>query len=194
MRSPKWFFLLALGALCLTALPASTAAKFRTYAPLITGSAAGARVRKTCDLSAQEVQLLSLAESHPQQRRLTLTCSPTLAAVARARALDMGRRDYFSHVNPDGLGPNYLVRQAGYDLPAWWPSDPRANNIESIGGGYATAQKAWQAWLNSSMHEKHVLGLDDFWARQTNIGIGYAYVEDSEFKHYWVFISAPPQG
>jgi len=106
----------------------------------------------------------------------------------------MGEQRYFSHTNLDGYGPNYLVRQAGYQLPSWWSSDPTANYIESIAAGYPTPETAWQAWLNSSGHRRHVLGENEFWAEQTNYGIGYAYVAGSPYRHYWVFITAPPEG
>jgi hypothetical protein len=147
----------------------------------------------SCSLNAQEQAVASLAINHPDQGRKTMDCHPILAQVARERALDMGKRNYFSHTNPDGYGPNYLVRQAGYQLPSWWPSDPTANYIESIAGGYPTAEEAWQAWLNSPGHRRHVLGKNDFWAEQTNYGIGYAYVAGSTYRHYWVFITAPPE-
>lgn len=119
--------------------------------------------------------------------------SNLLAQVARERALDLGNRNYFSHVNPEGNGPNFLVRQAGYQLPSWWSTDPAHNYIESIAGGYPTAESAWNAWLKSSGHRRHVLAENDFWAEQTNFGIGYAFVSNSKYCHYWVFLSAPPE-
>jgi uncharacterized protein YkwD len=94
----------------------------------------------------------------------------------------------------DGYGPNYLVAQAGYDLPDWWSDSKDANYIESIAAGYSTAQAAWEGWLNSSSHRTHVLGENDFWAEQTNYGMGYVYIAGSPYGHYWVFITAPPEG
>ncbi|UCG26276.1 MAG: hypothetical protein JSW55_09940, partial [Chloroflexota bacterium] len=146
-----------------------------------------------CASAKQEEEIASLARSHPGQGRPTMDCHPILAQVARERALDMGVRDYFSHVNPDGYGPNYLVRQAGYELPSWWGTDPELNNIESIAAGYQTAADAWNGWLNSPAHRRHVLGEIDFFAEQTNYGIGYAFVPGSKYGHYWVFISAPSE-
>lgn len=147
----------------------------------------------TCDLNPQEQEIANLASQHPEQGRPFMNCDPILAQVARQRALDMGTRNYFSHTNPDGFGPNYLVRQAGYGLPSWYGTANDANNIESIAAGYATASVTWAGWLNSAGHRAHVLGEIQFWADQTNYGIGYAYVPGSIYKHYWVFISAPPE-
>jgi uncharacterized protein YkwD len=171
--------------------PLISRGEFLTYIPLLANPIANPTA---CSLNAQEQAVASLAINHPDQGRKTLDCHPILARVARERALDMGKRGYFSHTNPDGYGPNYLVRQAGYQLPSWWSSEPTTNYIESIAGGYPTPEAAWQAWLNSPGHRRHVLGENEFWAEQTNYGIGYAYVAGSPYRHYWVFITAPPEG
>jgi uncharacterized protein YkwD len=147
----------------------------------------------TCDLNEQEQEIANFARSHPDQGRSVMNCDPILAQVARERALDMGTRNYFSHTNPDGFGPNYLVKQAGYALPIWYSQKDDANNVESIAAGYSTAIAAWTGWLNSSGHRTHVLAEATFWAEQTNFGVGYAYVPGSTYTHYWVFISAHPE-
>lgn len=147
----------------------------------------------TCTPNAQEQEIANLAIGHPSQGRSFMNCDPTLEKVARERALDMGTRGYFSHTNPDGFGPNYLVRQAGYSLPSWYGSANDANNIESIAAGYGTVTAVWNGWLNSSGHRTHILAESDFWKAQTNYGIGYVYVPGSPYGHYWVFISAPPE-
>ena len=145
-----------------------------------------------CDLNTQEQQIAQYMIDHPDQERPSLTCHPILAQVARERARDMAERHYFSHVNPDGYGPNYLVEQAGYDLPDYYSAAPDANNIESIAGGYATAEAAWQAWMDSDPHRTHLLGLVPFFAQQIDFGIGYVYDPDSDYRHYWVVITAKP--
>jgi hypothetical protein len=117
-----------------------------------------------CASTWQAEEIASLAINHPGQGRPNMNCHPILDQVAHERALDMGVRNYFSHVNPDGHGPNYLVRQAGYKLPSWWGTDPELNYIESIAGGYQTAGAAWNAWLGSPAHRRHVLGEIDFYA------------------------------
>ena len=146
-----------------------------------------------CGLNEAETAVSQLATHHPNQGRITMTCDPTLAQVARARAQDMAQRNYFGHVNPDGYGPNYLVSQAGYNLPGWYGATQNSNNIESIAAGYATATDAFNAWLASTGHREHLLGESSFWADQTAFGIGYYYDPTSTYHHYWVFISAPPE-
>ena len=121
-----------------------------------------------------------------------MICSKILSRVAYEKALDMGTRNYFGHTNPDGFGPNFLVEQAGYDLPSWYSQGATANNIESIAAGYTTPAAAWAGWkVSPTGHPDHVLGLNSFWRDQIYYGIGYAYVPGSRYGHYWVFITAP---
>jgi hypothetical protein len=149
-------------------------------------------IKSTCLSAPQEQELASLLLSDPNQQHTILICQPTLAAVARQRAADMAQRGYFSHVTPEGYGPNYLVRQAGYILPSYYSTALDANNIESIAAGYATAAATWQQWMSSTPHRTQLLGLDSFFAEQTQYGIGYAANPGSPYRYYWVIIVAKP--
>lgn len=140
--------------------------------------------------NAQEIAIANFMRQDPNQKRPSLNWNSTLAQVARARALDMATRRYFGHVNPDGYGPNYLVQQAGYQLPSWYDQSPTANNIESIAGGAATPTDVWNLWMSSSPHRTHLLGLDPFYAAQIDYGIGFVQVPGSPFEYYWVVITA----
>lgn len=144
------------------------------------------------NLSTEEQLIADYLVSDPAQGRGTMTLNPILAQVARARAVDMATRNYFSHVNPSGFGPNYLVQAAGYPLPASWNSLPASNNIESIAAGSPTAAGAWQSWMGSVAHRTHILGLQPIYASQTSYGVGYAYSANSLYRHYWVILTAPP--
>jgi uncharacterized protein YkwD len=148
--------------------------------------------KATCLSTSQEQELADLLLNDPNQKHPVLTCHPTLAAVAHQRAADMAQRGYFSHVTPEGYGSNYLVRQAGYVLPSYYSTALDANNIESIAAGNATAAATWQQWLGSTAHRTQLLGLDPFYAEQTQYGIGYAYNPNSPFQYYWVVITAKP--
>lgn len=143
-----------------------------------------------CELTPEEQALADLMRSDPGQQRPSLTCNPILVQVARERAEDLGRRNYFDHVNPDGYGPNYLVQAAGYTLPDWYYQEPEANNIESLAGGFSSAQLAWDALLDSESHRIHVLGEDPFFQEQIEFGIGYTFVENSQYQYYWVILTA----
>ncbi len=160
----------------------------KIFIPVVTST-----TEPTCELNEQEQLLEELLMAESNQGRATLSCDPTLAAVARARAEDMGQRGYFGHVNPDGHGPNFLVRAAGYELPAEYSTSADANNIESIGAGAGDAAGMWNAWMNSPTHFAHLLASSDFYAQQIEYGIGFARVPGSRYQYYWVFISSKPK-
>lgn len=145
-----------------------------------------------CDFTPLEAAFMRILKADARQRRAGITCNPVLLRIARARARDMAERGYFSHTNPDGDGPNILLLRAGYALPSWWGNRRDANNIESISAGRATAAAAYQGWMNSPGHRRHVLGEIPFYAGQTVVAIGHYYAAGSTYRHYWVFLSAPP--
>lgn len=156
-----------------------------TYIPLVrlTG------MEDTCQGGLNEQTIAEFMTTDPDQKRPILNCDPTLAQIAQLRAQDMADRDYFSHTNPEGFGPNYLVQQAGYLLPAFYNLALDANNIETIHGGSSTASGAWTSLMNSDPHQTHLLGLISFYAEQIDYGIGYAYNPNSTYHHYWVIIT-----
>ena len=162
------------------------------FMPVVMGSSSGVGAADLCGFTAQRRELFNLLISDPDQKRASPTCNATLARVAQARAEDMAQRGYFAHTNPDGIGPNHLVEAAGYVLPTFYSHDLNGNNIESIAGGTQTASATWRAWKSSSGHRPHVLGEDPFYAEQVDIGIGYVYIANSTYKHYWVIITAKP--
>ena len=140
-----------------------------------------------------ERQMAALIRGHSKQKRTSLVWDSRLASAARARATDMGRRKYFNHVDPDGFGPNYHVTKAGYRLPIKWTAFDGSNQVESILAGNSSAYVAFKKWMGSKRHADHILALKPFYGSQTRFGVGFAYVSDSPYKHYWVFLSAPPE-
>ncbi len=146
----------------------------------------------TCQLSAEEEAMAQLLTTSPDQQRPTLVCNAALTAIARSRAEDMAHRSYFAHINPDGYGPNYIAQQTGYVLPSFYDQSPTGNNIESIGGGTNSAEAMWDAWMNSEKHSTHLLGTNPFFKDQSEYGIGFIQSDDSQYKFYWVILSAQP--
>ena len=45
-----------------------------------------------------------------------LVYSEKLSEIARAHSKDMINRDYFSHISPDGLGPDKRAKNAGFEV------------------------------------------------------------------------------
>ncbi len=143
--------------------------------------------------NAEERAVARLVDTHPKQGRPRLSHDPHLHLVARAKARDMARRDYFGHVDRDGIGPNHVIRMTGYRLPDFYPTSRRSNSVESIAAGTNyNAQRAFRAWLESPGHRRHLLASEPFYREQTRFGVGYAKSPGSRFKNYYVFISAPP--
>lgn len=113
-----------------------------------------------------------------------------LAKVAEEKAIDMAKRNYFDHVDPDGNGINILIHEAGYTLPTSWISDPSQNNFESLAAGIRDGFSAINILISSTPHRNHILGIQPFWANCYDIGIGFVFSEVSNHSSYCVVIIA----
>lgn len=160
------------------------------YLPLIVRAAPPAL---TCAPTPEEDELATRMKNHPDQKRPFLVCDPTLERIAREMAQDMAVRDYFSHITPEGVGPNELVRRGGYPLTSGYDPTITANNIQSIGRG-GPLDQTWPLWMTSDSHRKHLIGDGPFWIAQTDYGIGYYYDPNSRSQYYWVILTARKEG
>ena len=142
--------------------------------------------------SVAERKMAALIRGHSGQNRKHLNWDSRLAKSARKRAKDMGRRNYFSHTDPDGYGPNWHVTQAGYRLPISWTAFKDGNQVESIVAGYPTAEEAFYGWMQSPKHLSHLIARNRFYQEQTNFGVGHSFIPGSKHGHYWVLHTAPP--
>ena len=143
--------------------------------------------------NAEERAIAKLASEHPQHRRPRMTHDAHLHVVARAKARDMARRDYFDHVDPDGFGPNRVITMTGYGLPDHYSKARSGNNVESIVAGTVfTPATAFREWMKSPPHRDHVLARANFYRDQTRFAVGYFRSPDRILRNYYVFLSAPP--
>jgi hypothetical protein len=147
--------------------------------------------------NAVELELAGLIRDHEEQRRTEMIYDNILNMVARAKALDMARRNFTGHVDPDGYGPDKSVQLAGYPLPGWYAFDENPNDdnaIESNAAGQTSAAAVFNAWMASPPHKEHLMAVDpdDFFLTQTHYGVGHAEVPGSAHVRYYVFMSAPP--
>lgn len=156
----------------------------------------------------QAFQLINNIRSNPEKyykelhlnSKLRITKTPlrwndTLAKVAEAKALDMAKRNYFAHVNPDGYGINFFINQSGYKLNADWLKDKKENFFESIGSGYDSGQEAVKeliidAGVPDMGHRDHLLGVKDWDASLVDIGIGFVKCDGGKYQSYTCIIIA----
>jgi len=132
-----------------------------------------------------------------------LVWNDTLARVAEQKALDMAKRNYFEHEDPDGYGMNYFINKAGYILEKDWLDHPKNNYFESLGAGYPDGIAAVKGLIidkdvPSMGHRNHLLGIGINTKYLQDIGIGFVRIpKGREFttymsvviaKHQWVLV------
>ena len=142
-------------------------------------------IRHNPSVHSEEIGVdLSYVEALPP-----LAWSNELALAAEKKAMDMAKRDYFEHVDPDGYGMNYWISKAGYSLPEEWLKKRSYNNFESIQAGLSTGIEVIKNLIldegtNPPGHRNHLLGILPFWSNCTDVGIGMARDPDSEYEYY----------
>ena len=149
------------------------------------------KVRKDPAKFSKEIGV-DLSDVKPRKE---LKWHDVLAKVAEEKALDMANRDYFSHVTPEGVGINIQIHEAGYKLPSAWIKDKKQNFFESISAGRNTGVEVVQDLIldkdvPEAAHRKHLLGMTDFYAKCTDIGIGFARNPKSKYRTYVSIIIA----
>lgn len=122
-----------------------------------------------------------------------LAWNETLAQVATEKAADMATRNYFDHVDPDGNGINIKMHEAGYILIPQFIDNPSNNYFENISAGYTDGEAIIKQLIvdegtNPPGHRNAMLGIVDFWANCTDVGIGV--VNGGYYKGYAVIIVA----
>jgi uncharacterized protein YkwD len=127
--------------------------------------------------------------------RHVLKWNEKLASAAEKKAMDMAARNYFGHIDPDGYGMNYHIFQSGYPIPDDWWIDKTSNYFESIQAGSSSGKNAIidliiDEGLDPPGHRNHLLGIEDFWSNCTDIGIGIAMKEGSEYTYYMCVLIA----
>ena len=107
----------------------------------------------------------------------------------------MRARQYISHTNPDGDGPNRVLLANGVAIPAWYDDDHArdANNVESIALNKPAAALVLASLVASPHHRTHILGGDSFWRGQTRIGVGCGPDWDTPPQQWvWVVLTLHP--
>lgn len=137
------------------------------------------------------------------QRRPALTYDTTLQRIAREKALDMARRGYVAHQDPDGNGIDHRIVDAGYplDRESYFIDRSTANyeslqmaatsdGISSLTGTKAVRDLVWDGGMPDGGHREHLLGIG---LRSTldEAGIGFVRCrEGAMYKNYCCVIIA----
>jgi uncharacterized protein YkwD len=149
------------------------------------------KVRKEPARFSKEIGV-DLSDVKPRDE---LKWNDTIAKVAEEKVIDMAKRNYIGHVDPDGIGINLKLHEAGYTMPEEWIKDKKSNLFESIGGGKNTGVEMVKMLLVDAGsaragHRRHILGIDDFYADCPDIGIGFVRDPNSKFKTYMSILIA----
>ena len=105
-----------------------------------------------------------------------VTLSDQLNTSARLHSEDMANNNYFEHTGLNGSSFSQRNTAAGYTGTSMG---------ENLAAGSNSEQAALDNWRNST--DGHCQGLMQ--ANATEIGIGYGFNAQSEWRHYWTFVS-----
>ena len=120
-------------------------------------------------------QVLALVNEERRKAGVApLTLSAELQSAAAIRAEEITQK--FSHTRPDGTNFQTILPNSRYYIAG-----------ENIAAGNSTAAKVVQQWMNSPGHRANILR-----SEYTELGVGYVYKENSQYKHYWVQIFRRP--
>ncbi|MEV1066230.1 sigma-70 family RNA polymerase sigma factor [Streptomyces sp. NPDC050263] len=97
-----------------------------------------------------------------------LTADALLRKAAQGHSDDMAARDFFDHIDPDGVDPGQRVTAAGYRWSTYG---------ENIAKGQQTAESVMTSWMNSEGHRANILNCDF-----KNIGVG---IHDGDGGPWW---------
>ena len=134
------------------------------------------------DWAQQILQLVNQFRATYQLPPLQPNAFLNRAGMAQAR--DMLARDFFSHTNPDNVGPGERATRAGYK----W-----SLVLENIAAGQSTPRDVVNAWIASKEgHREAMLNPD-----VTELGIGYVFApfDPGRIKslHYWAMTLGKPR-
>lgn len=114
---------------------------------------------------AQEV--LDLVNVERRREHLKpLKLSNDLNHYAQIRAKEITKK--FSHTRPSGYSCFTVIPK------------PYKTVGENIAAGQPSAEAVVEAWMNSPGHRENIMN-----PNFKELGVGYLYVEDSKYRHYW---------
>jgi uncharacterized protein YkwD len=151
-----------------------------TFAPSLGAQRQGSGHVSVADVERRVHDLIN--RERAKKALTTLEFDDRLATIARAHSQEMARRNFFSHVNPDGLAPSDRVKRAGYDCRSLGENLFQTNLYSRvrISGGERfydwntpkeMAAQSVRGWMNSPGHRENILRPG---YRRTGIGVAIA--------------------
>jgi uncharacterized protein YkwD len=107
-----------------------------------------------------------------------LSMNPALRCAARIHALDMGARDFFSNLDPDGLGVSDRAVAAGYEGTAV---------SQNIGANHSTAAQLVEATMGSTGLCAHLMDPE-----AEELGVGFRPASGASYASYWTQVFGKP--
>lgn len=128
--------------------PTAAPTPYPTPVPNTQPPSAPQEPQQPLNISQVEQDIFNLTNEQRRQNGVSpLTFNNDIAAVARAHSVDMNTRNFFDHVNPDGLDPFQRLRIGGISSRA------AGENI----AGAPTAEMIVNNWMHSPGHRANIL-------------------------------------
>ncbi len=132
-------------------------------------------------------KLAQLIQANNNQQRKELACNPKLNEIALIKANLMLQKQNVWH-NVGNMSPNQLLRHHGFKLPKTYPFF--GNQVEAIAGGKDSPETLFKDFVNSTPHRMLLLGENEFFKNQNQMGVAYIKDLSTDHQHYWVVIIA----
>lgn len=126
-----------------------------------------------------------------------LAVNNLLVQSAQFKSAEMAQGNYVGHQSAaTGKWPNDIVRETGYPLNAGFHAS--MNECESIAGGHGNLLIALRdlihdEGINPPYHQEHLLSAGPsfaWWDLHREIGVGYAYNVDADYRRYYAIHTA----
>ena len=105
-------------------------------------------------------------EERAKEHLKPLKLSSSLNHYAQVRAKEITKK--FSHTRPSGYSCFTVI------------PEPYRTVGENIAAGQRSAEEVVQAWMDSPSHRENIMN-----PKFKELGMGYLYLPDSKYKHYW---------
>lgn len=133
-----------------------------------------------------ELEMVRLINEFRKKNNLNeLKWNESLARAARYHAIDMQKDNYFEHESHDRVGGRLKKTLKTFDRVRLFADKNLFVNSENIGEGQSSAAEMFEDWKNSTGHRKNMLNPSSKY-----IAVGYVFVENDEYQHYWVMDTA----